>query len=173
MLVSCTRELTEGWIDPDLADNPVKTSCERPRTDCYLSAHVEIVAHICTVIVPKLPSLTAGVCPHGIERQSHTSKRNLEGGGAQAGALRASDCGRLRSLRESWRGTAALISYSHFGMDGYLLWPKPDGLIDGLLQFTRGAWTDAPGRRAFVQEFDSSTSCRFPVDKTSEFGYTG
>jgi len=36
------------------------------------------------------------------------------------------------------------LTHSAFGR-------KPDGSIDALLQSTRGAWTDAPGRRASGQ----------------------
>jgi len=41
----------------------------------------------------------------------------------------------------------------------------PDESIDPLLQSTRGAWTDAPGRRARAGNWIGCTSLRFPVDK--------
>ena len=50
---------------------------------------------------------------------------------------------------------------------------EPDGSNEALLQSTRGAWTDAPGRRASGQDLSGCTSLQFPVDKTPEFGYMG
>jgi hypothetical protein len=66
-----------------------------------------------------------------------------------------------------------MTSLNRAFMNALRFGPNPDGSIAALLQSTRGAWTDAPDRRACVRTRQGYTSLQFPVDKTPEFGYMG